>query len=226
MKQFNNLAMKTKQHFLTFITVFSMLITVSATAQSKYIDTVIHTSVYDSYYSFQLKNPVFVIYKLKNGGGPCDRQKEGFSFKSLKFTAKNTDYVRSGYERGHLANAEDFAYDCTAEKQTFWYYNCSPQTEGLNLGQWKKDETEIREQSQTAEILIICGSYFSNKTIGNGVYVPKFCWKVAQNAKTGEILLCRTYENTEESAWKDVSLAQMTKLTKVKFSSYLKKVKK
>ena len=144
--------MKIKQHLLT---AFYLLVTISSSfAQAKYIDTVIHTSVYDSYYSFKLKNPIFVVYKLNKGGGDCDRQKEGFNFKSLKFTAKNKDYTKSGYERGHLANAEDFAFDCTAEKETFWYYNCSPQTEGLNLGQWKKDETSIREQSQTTKIQI------------------------------------------------------------------------
>ena len=219
--------MKTKPYlFAITVACYTLLTVFPSLAQSKYIDTVIHTSVYDSYYSFKLKNPVFVLYQLSKGGGDCDRQEQGFSFKSLPFTAKNKDYTKSGYERGHLANAEDFAYDCNAERETFWYYNCSPQTEGLNLGQWKKDETDIRRQSQSAKILIICGSYFSNNTIGAGVYVPKFCWKVAQNMKTGEILLCRIYENTKKSEWKDVSLTEMAKLTQVKFSAYLKKVKK
>ena len=77
--------MKIKQHLLT---AFYLLVTISSSfAQSKYIDTVIHTSVYDSYYSFKLKNPIFVVYKLNKGGGDCDRQKEGFNFKALKFLA-------------------------------------------------------------------------------------------------------------------------------------------
>jgi endonuclease G len=200
--------------FLTFCAAFY------STAQQSYIDTVIHTGIYESYYSKKLKNPVFVKYYVYKGGGDCNR--DGFSFKSTPFTAKNADYDKR-YDKGHMANAEDFAFSCEKEKQTFWYYNCVPQTPNMNRGIWKKDETTIRELSQKSKMLVLCGSYFSNNYIGNKVFIPKYCWKVVQNSKTGEIVLCALYTNTTSAKRTNVSIAEMQKMTKVKLTSYLKK---
>lgn len=38
--------------------------------------------------------------------------------------ATDKDYLNSGYDAGHLANAEDFAFDRYKEEKTFRYYNC------------------------------------------------------------------------------------------------------
>src|ERR1051325_6593239 len=100
-----------------------------AFAQKTYIDTVIRMGIYDSYFSYSLKNPVFVTYYLTSGGGDCDRSK--FRFRATDFTATDDDYDKR-YDKGHLANAEDFAFDCAKDKKTFWYFNCSPQTPNLN----------------------------------------------------------------------------------------------
>jgi endonuclease G, mitochondrial len=187
-----------------------------------YIDTVIHNPIYTSYYSTKLKNPVFVTYTIYKGGGNCGQAEQNLKFKDLPFTAKASDYEEPVYDQGHLVNCEDFAFSCEKARETFWYYNCTPQTVNLNRGKWKTDETSIREQSKQAKMLVICGSYFSNKTIGNGVYVPKICWKVVQNTKTKEIVLCRTYTNTSTCEIKDLTLGEMENLTKVKIGAYLK----
>lgn len=190
-----------------------------ATAQTN-IDTVINAKIYESYYSRKLKNPVFVKYYIYKGGGDCSR--EGMSFKSTSFTATNTDYDKR-YDKGHLVNAEDFAFSCEKERATFWYYNCTPQTPNLNRGVWKHDETMVRELSQKAKMLVLCGSYFSNNYIGKKVYIPKYCWKVVQNTVTGEIVLCAWYTNTSSAQRNDVTIAELQKMTKVKITSYLKK---
>lgn len=189
-------------------------------AQKSNIDTVINMGIYESYYSRKLKNPVFVKYYLYKGGGDCSRQ--GLSFRSTPFTATDADYDKR-YDKGHMANAEDFAFSCEKEKATFWYYNCAPQTPNLNRGIWKKDETTVRELSRDAKMLVLCGSYFSNNYIGNKVYIPKYCWKVVQNSRTGEVVLCAWYSNTTAAKRTDVSVAKMQQLTKVKISGYLKK---
>jgi endonuclease G len=204
-------------YLLLFLAEFGCVF--STIAQTN-IDTVINMGIYESYYSRKLKNPVFVKYYVYKGGGSCSR--DGMSFKSTSFTANDADYDKR-YDKGHLANAEDFAFSCAKERATFWYYNCTPQTPNLNRGIWKKDETAVRELSRKAKMLVLCGSYFSNNYIGKKVYIPKYCWKVVQNTVTGEIVLCAWYTNTTSAKRTDVTVAEMQRMTKVKIISYLKK---
>src|SRR5436853_110152 len=74
------------------------------------VDTVIKTGIYKSYFCYSLKEPLYVTYTLYKGGGGCDRDEQGFNFKKCGVqTASDADYSGSGYDKGHLANAEDFA---------------------------------------------------------------------------------------------------------------------
>jgi DNA/RNA endonuclease G (NUC1) len=146
---------------------------------------VIKKENYISYFDTVLRQPVVVTYKLFLGGGPCSRS--GFNFKNdlpnIK-TATTNDYAKSGYDRGHLANAEDFAYDCKLDELTFRYYNCLPQSKILNRGLWKQKEEEAREMSQRDSITIVCfgRDFFKDKNLN----VPKYCGKIVKE-KNGKI---------------------------------------
>lgn len=140
---------------------------------------------YISYFDTTIKQPLVVTYKLFKGGGSCSRA--GFVFKNdLKNikTATNSDYLKSGYDRGHLANAEDFAYDCQLDELTFRYYNCLPQSKFLNRGIWKTKEQQTRELSQKDTIIVVCfgRDFFKD----NKLYIPKFCGKIVKE-KDGTI---------------------------------------
>src|SRR5436190_13272000 len=101
----------------------------TSSGQSIKTDTIIDTGIYKSYYNFALKEPLYVTYHLFKGGGSCDRDTLHLSFKSCGInTAVDADYSGHSYDKGHLANAEDFANNCTNEEKTFCYYNCVPQT--------------------------------------------------------------------------------------------------
>jgi endonuclease G len=91
---------------------------------------------------------MYVKYKLYRGGGDCDRKQFHFTNENVHDVAKQSDYVHSGYDQGHLCNAEDFANDCRKEELTFRFYNCIPQTPNLNRGIWKGYEQKIRKLSQ------------------------------------------------------------------------------
>lgn len=134
------------------------------------IDTIIDKIVYKSYYSYEIKSPLYVIYYLYKGGGECSRKNLSFT-KEFK-SATNKDYLKSGYDRGHLVNAEDFAFDCEMEKCTFSYYNCIPQHPKLNRGSWKSWETTIRKESQQDKLKIYTGAIFGRASIGEGVRIP------------------------------------------------------
>ena len=64
------------------------------------IDKVVNKQIYTSYYSTQLKVPLYVVYELNNGGGDVSRK--GMRFIEESYTATNKDYSKSGYDRGHL----------------------------------------------------------------------------------------------------------------------------
>lgn len=131
---------------------------------------------YTSYFDTCINQPIVVTYKLYMGGGDCSRSRYRFKNDLNIKTATWLDYKKSGYDRGHLANAEDFAYNCELLELTFRYYNCLPQSKFLNRGVWKKKEKVVREMSKIDTVLIICfGREFFRE---NKLNVPKHCGKI------------------------------------------------
>lgn len=180
----------------------------NTTAQS-----IVHTTIYTVNFSNNLHEPLWISYKLYRGGGECSRTKFRFhnDIDSLQ-TATDKDYARSGYDKGHLANAEDFAYDCTKDEMTFRYYNCLPQTANLNRGVWKINETLIRQWSQSDSLLIVCGGTFGIKKIGR-IAVPDYCWKVVQSLSNKKVLFCGWFTNTNHATVTEIPLTELLKRT-------------
>jgi DNA/RNA endonuclease G (NUC1) len=133
-----------------------------------------------------------------------------FTSNGLDSSATAKDYAASGYDEGHLCNAQDEAGDCGREKQTFYFYNCQPQTARLNRGIWKHWETEIRKESQTDSLLIVCGGYGWNKKIGHA-YVPDYCFKAVISLTTHNITHCMVFPNDNSDTVQDVPVAELIK---------------
>ncbi|MEJ0033661.1 MAG: DNA/RNA non-specific endonuclease [Bacteroidota bacterium] len=177
---------------------------------------IIDKGIYKANFSNKLHQPRYVSYTLYKGGGDCERAH--FSFKNDingAVTATDHDYAGSGYDKGHLANAEDFAFDCQSDELTFRYYNCLPQTANLNRGLWKRNETDVREWSQKEKLYIICGGFFGAGKIGN-VRVPTHCWKVVQSVDTRKILFCGWFSNTTQATLDTLTIADLEKKLKSK----------
>lgn len=167
-------------------------------------------SAYKSYYSYQVKNPLYVTYTLSKGGGDCNRNK--FTFKSCGInTADDEDYSGTGYDKGHMANAEDFAYDCDLDKETFCYYNCVPQTTKLNRGIWKTWETKVRKLSQSKPVFVIAGAIYTDQLLKDGhtVVKPDYCYKIVVDPPTGNIIYCLLFPNDKTGRVEELSLAQL-----------------
>jgi endonuclease G len=180
----------------------------------------ITNKAYKSYYSKKFECPVALSYVLYHGGGDCSREKMDFKndIKGLK-GAYDSDYRASGYDKGHMANAEDFAFDCYLEELTFRYYNCAPQTPELNRGPWKHFETVIREMSQKDSLIVMCYNEFNGKKIKN-VYVPNKCYKFVYNLTTKKMVFAFYFTNTATPVFKDItkslgSYAYVTRLMKL-----------
>lgn len=160
-------------------------------------DTLINLGIYEVLYSYEHQSPIWVKYSLVNGGGDCNRSK--FSFIKFKGTASNEDYIGSGFDKGHLVPAEDFAYDCNLERKTFYFYNVSAQYPNMNRGIWKTYEERIRKISQKEKIDIICGCFYSDQKIENSqISIPTSCWKIVKS-QTNETLISIIVTNNKES---------------------------
>ena len=176
------------------------------------IDTLLDMRIYESYFNLKLKEPLYVTYILFKGGGDCDREVEGFDFKvdGFKKSATDDDYVGSGFDKGHLANAEDFAFDCDKEEITFKYYNCVPQTVRMNRGIWKTWETTIRKLSATKKLFIVAGSIYGKKKLGdNKIGIPSHCYKIVINPTTKKIIHCLVFPNNTSNTYQIVKLAEL-----------------
>lgn len=199
-----------QKHFKT--TLFSVL-ALCLLCGNIVAQSIVRTPIYTVNFSNALREPLWVSYKLYRGGGECSRAKYRFhnDVDSLK-TATDKDYARSGYDKGHLANAEDFANDCTKDELTFRYYNCLPQTPNLNRGVWKVNEEQVREWSQSDSLLVVCGGSFGKKKIGR-IAVPDYCWKVVQSLSTKKVLYCGWFTNTTAATVEEVSVVELQKRT-------------
>lgn len=109
-----------------------------------------------------------------------------------------SDYKNSGYDRGHLAPAEDMRRDKQTESESFYLSNMAPQIgAGFNRGIWKQLETKVRKWAkQRKNIYVMAGPIYEKsgyKTIGkNKVAVPTHFYKNLKNFLS-QISLYLTY---------------------------------
>ncbi|XP_043922165.1 nuclease EXOG, mitochondrial [Protopterus annectens] len=64
------------------------------------------------------------------------------------FSAKNEDYIGSGWSRGHMAPAGDCKFSLEAMTETFYLSNIVPQNYENNAGFWNRLEIYCRELTQ------------------------------------------------------------------------------
>lgn len=116
--------------------------------------------------------------------------------------AVDFDYVRSGYDRGHMCPAGDNKWSPTAMSQSFLFTNICPQAPSLNRGDWNEMEQACRKWArQWGDLYIVCGPIFYKKrpkTIGkNKVAVPDAFFKVVLSMKGEPKAIGFIYKNTD-----------------------------
>ena len=142
-------------------------------------------------YDTEARIPDWVAYRLRRSdlNGPADRTDDFRPDEALDDDARSElrDYERSGYDRGHMAPAEDFSRSERAMSTTFLLSNMTPQRPKLNRGKWRALEGQIRRLADdVGTIWVITGALFTNQrpahhrqSIGDGrVAVPTDVYKV------------------------------------------------
>jgi len=170
---------------------------------------------YTSYFNYDLREPLYVKYKLYKGGGSNIRTDYFFITGGIFNSATSSDYKLGIYDKGHLANAEDFSYSQELLLQTFYYFNCVPQTPKLNRGIWKKFEFDIRKLSQSDSLFIFAGSIFGTKRLNN-IAIPDKCWKIVYSLSKKKIIYCLIFNNDNSNTYENITYENLKKQIKYK----------
>ncbi|VVE31999.1 DNA/RNA non-specific endonuclease [Pandoraea anhela] len=133
--------------------------------------------------------------------------------------AELRDYVRSGYDRGHMAPSADMP-DAQAQSESFSLSNMVPQNSENNRYLWAGIESSVRKLAQDrGELFVITGPLFKGKTItqvGDRVMVPTQLFKVVYDPKrkqAGAYLVA----NEATGDCSVVSVAELEKLAGIDF---------
>lgn len=141
------------------------------------------------------KMPVWVAYVLTpdHSHGCLPRVNSFSTDHSLPVDKRSDpkDYVGSGYDIGHMANAADMEWDVLVEHESFLLSNMSPQLPEFNRGIWKVLETDIRGWAfnRNHAILIYAGPIYDlRKPKVKGLVVSDQYYKIVIDIVTKESL--------------------------------------
>jgi endonuclease G, mitochondrial len=136
-------------------------------------------------YSPEKRVPNWVAWQLDRSHlGHVRRQGDFRSDLALParfYRVKDSDYLHSGYDRGHMCPSADRQGSIEDNSRTFLFTNIAPQLHELNAGPWEQLESYARKRVQRgAQLYIVAGGIFSAPfpTIGNGVAVPAANFKI------------------------------------------------
>ena len=197
---------------------------------SNYNDTIITRKGFIVGYNKKLRQANWVIYELTRNEVKTKIAKRTNIFipDSTYHTATDNDYLRSGYDRGHLAPAADMSYSVQAMGECFSYINMSPQLAILNRGIWKKLEDKVRGWAlEDSNIYIVTGGVFqdSMKLLGtSNIPIPKYFYKIILDLNAPYKAIAFVIPNGEitKSLYNyTTTIDSVEKITNIKFFSQL-----
>lgn len=136
------------------------------------------------------------------------------------YKVKTSDYVNSGYDRGHMTRSECRTRSTEDNKATFYLSNILPQTPKLNQRLWKNLEDYCNDlcNVDNKQLYIICGGvYYTNHKIKNKISIPDSCYKIVVILNHGQGLSDVT-ENTPVIA---VMMPNKKRITDFEWMDYL-----
>jgi len=117
-----------------------------------------------------------------------DKFREDFSVSTG--SAGPDDYRSSGFDRGHIAPAGDMKFSRQAMEDSFFMSNITPQSPGMNRGQWAKLETLVRAWAKEGdETYIVSGPILAEdlpKIRNTDISIPREHYKVIMRLHNGK----------------------------------------
>ena len=133
--------------------------------------------------------------------------------------AELADYVRSGFDRGHMAPSGDMP-DRQTQQETFALSNIVPQRAALNREKWAMIESGLRRLALRAgELYVVTGPAFhatSLSAIGpDRVLVPTSTWKAVYSPVRQQTGVYVCHNVTRSPGCSHVSVVELTRMTGV-----------
>lgn len=160
-------------------------------------EILLHRTAYRASYNSFYKTPNWVAWEL------TEQETYGNNKRTNKFVpdpdlpepkVTTQDYVRSGYDRGHMAPAADMKWNKKAMEESFYMSNICPQNPKLNKDDWADLEEKCRSWAKKyKKVYVVCGPVYttaSPKRIGtHKVAVPDLFYKTVL-VNDGKQTLC------------------------------------
>ena len=145
-------------------------------------------------YSVDSRTPVYAVEKLSylTINIKTKRTNHFHEEPMLRSSERSSpkDYARSGYDKGHNANARDM-HTALGMDESFSMSNMSPEVPNVNRNIWAKNVEEATRKyvkRAAGDIYVFTGNYFepNHKTIGkwNSVWVPSAIYKLVYDSQT------------------------------------------
>lgn len=150
-------------------------------------EQILKRMAYTVSYNRDLRVPNWVAWHLIKAHTSGKNMRAGIRFREDEEVpiprAVDMDYMRSGYDRGHMCPSGDNKWSQEAQSQSFLFTNACPQDHQLNTGDWNELENQCRRWAdEYGDVYIACGPIFFKgkpRTIGkNKVAVPDAFFKV------------------------------------------------
>jgi endonuclease G len=177
---------------------------------------VLHNLGYSVGYDNALPSPRWSSYRVFPNPGQAAERPSGFRTDPRTAARVSTqEYVRSGFDRGHLAPNYAIAvcHGEAAQKETFLLSNIVPQMHGLNAGLWKDLEQRIvhRYVERYGTIWVQVGPVYTAppaQRIGR-LPVPAAFWMVVSEYEAKEQgIRAIAYLVPHEEKWRDTELTR------------------
>lgn len=184
-------------------------------------------------YSNKRGNPLWVVYKIKSvptDTAHLERASHFSTDKRVENQVKQSDYNKSGYDRGHMAPnyAISALYGKEAQLETFLMTNITPQKPNLNRKLWQRLESaEISFFTQLAPtVWVTTGTVFDDKIetlkTAHNVEIPDAFYKLYAMQAGGKtyllaFLIPQTVKGNEPLDRYVVSVDKIEQLTGLDF---------
>ncbi|MBR2625173.1 MAG: DNA/RNA non-specific endonuclease [Lentisphaeria bacterium] len=132
--------------------------------------------------------------------------------------ATSKDYIRSGFDRGHLAPAADMAYSKETMKESFLMSNISPQVPECNRIYWLNTEKQIRQWALKEKCLcVVTGPVFSpegKRKLGKSdITVPVKFFKAVMDLTYPYKMIACLVDNDRKENVRFLSVDELEKIT-------------
>jgi endonuclease G len=133
-----------------------------------------------SLYDKQNQRVIVVAEHLKHGTiGSAERDNQFHSDTRIGRNPSPTQYVNTGYDKGHMAPAGDSS-SIAEMYETFLMTNMTPQKPLLNRMAWRMLEEHTRTlfTQSKSDMFVVNFAIYSGNTKMNGIPVPTGYWKI------------------------------------------------